>query len=60
MEWILITAGFQRGSVWALTEVGACPYDGVTEDPWDTQYSGVNFAEWVRQWVRGEGRFADQ
>lgn len=51
--WILITAGPQRGKVWALTELGAQPYDGVTQDPWGTLYSAVGFLQWVRQWVDG-------
>ena len=58
MEWILVTAGVHCGSVWALTEVGACPYDGVTEQPWATRYTGIGFLDWVRQWRDGKGRFA--
>ena len=60
-HWLLITAGPQRGSVWVITPVGACPFDGVSGTAWTAKHTGMGFLEWVEQWVRlgADGLFGE-
>ncbi|GGN38877.1 hypothetical protein GCM10011578_084730 [Streptomyces fuscichromogenes] len=44
--WVLVVTGPQRGKVWAVTDVGACPYP---------MPEAVGFLEWVQRWHAGDG-----
>jgi hypothetical protein len=56
-EWILITAGTCRGSVWLLTEVGAFPYCGPHVSPINAEGPGLGLLDWINQWRSGLGWF---
>ncbi|MFJ8062846.1 SMI1/KNR4 family protein [Streptomyces sp. NPDC096142] len=44
--WVLVVTGPQRGKVWLVTDVGACPYP---------MPEAVGFLEWVQRWHAGDG-----
>lgn len=56
-QWILITAGPQRGSVWLLTEIGAFPYCGPQVPPLQAEGPAVGLLDWVGRWCTGLGWF---
>jgi hypothetical protein len=56
-EWILITAGPYRGSVWILADVGAFPYVGPDVSPLKAEGPGMGLLDWINQWRTGLGWF---
>lgn len=56
-DFILITAGPQRGSIWLLSDVGACPYLGPHIDPWTATGPGMGLLDWITQWRTGTSWF---
>jgi hypothetical protein len=52
-DFFLITAGPQRGSIWLLSDEGACPYLGRDVDPWTASGPGIGLLDWFAQWQTG-------
>lgn len=57
MNWVLITAGPQRGSVWRIDEAIAFPYVGPDVPPLGAQAPGMGLLKWISHWHAGHDWF---